>query len=365
MKEYNWRKEREKYQALPDKNEQPAAPAPQPGSGLKKTGLLSMLLTVATLVAIVSWLVVHYTIGDSLAQLSAAAAKHEAAVGLVSVTFNIPQGKKVVVPVGTAWAFAPDKFATNAHVVSAIKGLYKSQIRAAAVELLSLQAIKENYTSLDAFCQSKGTERAQELLRQAEKEIAAAVSPVKVRITINGTSKSYDVVKWGIHPDYNERENNYNPDVAVLTIAGQHTTTFKIASPKKLHELKRGCPIAFLGFPMENLDNNNINLDKPAATMQSGIISNVTDFSLREQKDPAANVFIRHNLPATGGASGSPIFTKDGKVVAMLYGGNVIYKKESGERTPSAAQINFAVRIDLLHAVKNAADINTLFELGK
>ena len=116
---------------------------------------------------------------------------------------------------------------------------------------------------------------------------------------------------------------------------------------------------------MENLDNNNINLDKPAATMQSGIISNVTDFKRCEQKDPAANVFIRHNLPATGGASGSPIFTTDGKVVAMLYGGNVNFKKESGERTPSAAQINFAVRIDLLHEVKNAMDVNTLFELGK
>lgn len=369
MKEYNWRQEREKYRAKPvEEAAQTAAPVekvPQQEVSHRKIsigGIFSMILTVATILAIGSWCVVHYYLRDSSSRLASAAEIHKEAVGVVTMCFDFKNGQKVVVPLGTAWAFAPNKFATNAHVVSAIKGLYKNQIRTAALDLLALQAIEEKHASLQEYFQKKGSTKSKELIQNAEKEIASGILAVKVRININGVArKSYDVTHVGIHRSYGETNSNFNPDVAILTIQEQHHIFFKIASKKKLYALKAGKPIAFLGFPMENLSNNNINLSNPVASMQSGIIVAVSDFSLRDDGN-ANNVLIRHNLPATGGASGSPIFDTAGEVIALLYGGNMLQEKSNGTRMPSAAQINFAVRADLLEGVENPVETSVLFK---
>ena len=69
---------------------------------------------------------------------------------------------------------------------------------------------------------------------------------------------------------------------------------------------------------------------------------------------PAGNFLVRHNLPATGGASGSPIFLADGSVAAVLNAGNIILAfNPQGDsvtmsRAPSAAGVNYAQRIDIL-----------------
>jgi hypothetical protein len=55
---------------------------------------------------------------------------------------------------------------------------------------------------------------------------------------------------------------------------------------------------------------------------------------------------IQHDLPATGGASGSPIVGASGRVVALLNAGNVFMV--NGDRVPNAALVNFAQRADLV-----------------
>lgn len=137
--------------------------------------------------------------------------------------------------------------------------------------------------------------------------------------------------------------------MAVLTIQEKHNSFFKIAKDEKIKSLKAGDPIAFLGFPMENLMDGNVNVTNPVASMQTGNIVAVSDFDLKDAgKD--GNLLIRHNLPAAGGASGSPIFNRNGEVVALLYGINIIRQK-NGERAPSPAQINLAVRADLIEGM--------------
>jgi S1-C subfamily serine protease len=108
---------------------------------------------------------------------------------------------------------------------------------------------------------------------------------------------------------------------------------------------------------MESLAGQNIDVQMPIATMQSGIVTSISDNFLGDSGFEN-NRLIRHNLPAQGGASGSPVFTPDGSVVAILWGGNTtehITATEGGEiakvRAANAALINFAERIDVLAGV--------------
>ena len=91
MKEYNWRKEREKYRVVPaeQENQQLTNPIPEKKQPTLHR-VLSATLTIATLVAIIAWVVVHYGIGkDSSTRLAAAAEKNKGAVGLVVLKFII------------------------------------------------------------------------------------------------------------------------------------------------------------------------------------------------------------------------------------------------------------------------------------
>jgi hypothetical protein len=60
----------------------------------------------------------------------------------------------------------------------------------------------------------------------------------------------------------------------------------------------------------------------------------------------ALRQLIHHDLPATGGASGSPIVGPNGKVVALLNAGNIFMV--DGRRIPNAVLVNFAQRADLV-----------------
>ena len=364
MKEYNWRKEREKYRVVPaeQENQQPTNPIPEKKQPTLHR-VLSATLTIATLVAIIAWVVVHYGIGkDSSTRLATAAEKNKEAVGLVVLKFDFKDGGKATIPLGTAWAFSKTQFATNAHIIDAIKSVYKNNIRTAGIQLLTQEALQGNHTTLQEYLKKQPKEKAEELINNAEKRIIASIERVKLNIYINDSNrKKYEVTHFQIHRNYGE--TGINPDIAVLTIDSPHNNYFKIASQTKLLDLKSGTPIAFLGFPMENLSNNNINLNNPVASMQSGIIVAVTDFELKNS-GPENNVLIRHNLPATGGASGSPIFNTSGEVVALLFGGNIIISnsQKSFKRAPSAAQINFAVRADLLSGVGVSSPVESLFK---
>jgi S1-C subfamily serine protease len=98
---------------------------------------------------------------------------------------------------------------------------------------------------------------------------------------------------------------------------------------------------------------NNVDVRNPVATMQSGIITATTDYWLTPA--PFERRFsVQHNLGATGGASGSPIFNSRGEVVAILNAGNIIGTiSHDGNvvRAPSAVMVNYAQRVDLLRDI--------------
>ena len=385
MKEYNWRDEREKFR--PDFQQKKEAPAVQPPPPEEpRTDPRKIIAVIAGVIVIALIAVGVYffinnnksegkgtggskpgpesptsTVKDSATMLAEAAEKYKNAVGVVVVTLETKDGEKLKTEIGTAWAFAENKFATNAHVAEAIKEAapyLKIQLASAYLEIY---AKGEGFKDSDALKKNVGEAKFKQLCNEAFQLALQKTKSISAAIFINGThGKSYAITHYQIHPRYGEQGTALRPDVAVLTIQGKHDTFFKIAKQDTLHSLKAGDPIAFLGFPVENI--TNVNLDNPVASMQTGNIVAVSDFELKDSgKD--ANLLIRHNLPSAGGASGSPIFNVKGEVVALHYGGTKIRLMKNGPRIDPGSMINLSVRVDLLEGMgSDDRPISDMFE---
>lgn len=387
MKEYNWRDEREKFR--PDFQQKKEAPSVQPPPEEPRTDPRKIIAVIAGVIVIALIAVGVYffinnnksegkgtggskfgeeltaaptsPVKDSATMLAEAAEKYKNAVGVVVVTLETKNGEKLKTEIGTAWAFAENKFATNAHVAEAIKEAAQHLKIQLASAYLENHAKGEGFNNSDALKEKVGEAKFKQLCNAAFQLALQNTKSISAAIFINGThGKSYAITHYQIHPRYGEQGTALHPDVAVLTIQGKHDTFFKIAKQDTLHSLKAGDPIAFLGFPMEHI--TNVNLDNPVASMQTGNIVAVSDFQLKDSgKD--GNLLIRHNLPSAGGASGSPIFNVNGEVVALHFGGTKIRLMKNGPRIDPGSMINLSVRVDLLEGMgSDDRPISDMFE---
>ncbi len=302
----------------------PALPFPEGHSAGNRKSRNVILLIVLLLLCGSAARTVTYLMREKSSDkaLASVAKRMESAVGLVVAERREDTGW-VRHSFATAWAWKKDIFLTNAHVVEGAEHYMKNGFRIYVV------------------------------LNQSPSE----------RFYVTGLSK---------HPHYrpdsvssNGKEVPFSYDVGALQIEGPLPTRFKLADKSTLHSLKAGERVAYLGFPMENLVNNGVDVDSPIANMQSGIITAVSDFD-QGDSGPKNNLLIRHNMGCTGGASGSPIFNRDGDVVAILNAGNMMGQMvgvdEAGEpivaRAPSAVMINFAQRVDLIFDLPQPRRLN-------
>lgn len=239
--------------------------------------------------------------------LAEKAKEYAEAVGLVVIVGDEgPQGS------ATAWAIGPGVFATNSHVAGPV---------------------------------------ADHLKRGGQVYIAINRRPdLRLKVT-----------RAVVHPRYGKPERNFEGkepaaityDVGLLYVEGRAPKLFRPAPRAELEKLDSGYRIAFLGFPMEGLTGNNVDVRNPVATMQSGIVTAVTDYWLSPSAF-AKRFSVQHNMGATGGASGSPIFNSRGEVVALLNAGNIIGSVDAHGtvvRAPSAAMVNYGQRVDLLRDI--------------
>lgn len=228
-------------------------------------------------------------------------------------------------PVGqaTAWAVAPDVFATNAHVA------------------------------------------------KPAAEFMASGGQVFVALNRN-PDRRFRVVSAIHHPRYETvganaagRQPVVPYDVGLLRIEGATDTYFPLADEAELRQIDAGYRVGYLGFPMENLIGRGVDPAKPVATLQSGIVTATTDW-WQSHGDFEQSQLIQHNLASTGGSSGSPIFNPDGRVVAVHNAGNMFMSTQilsSGKavmsRAPSAAMINFGQRVDVLRELLGTFQTDT------
>ena len=291
------------------------------------------LLLVVVFAALMVWAVLGRKDTDS--QMAAVARQYENAVGVV-ILAGKKDGQPVSMPIATAWAMGEKVFVSNAHVAQPVA-----------------EALDNGWAAFIVL-----NKHPEQKLRIIE----AVVHPKFGQQHLNVEGKEPAV------PAY---------DIGLLRVDTPAPNRLRIAGEAELRKIDSGYRVAYLGFPMENLAGQGVDAHNPVANMQSGIITSTTDYWL--SKAPfAQTLLLSHNLAATGGASGSPIFNAAGEVVGVLSAGNVIgqidFKSGKRTRSPSAAMINFAQRIDLLgdffperpaSTNRPAADIRSAPQPGK
>lgn len=212
--------------------------------------------------------------------------------------------------------------ATNAHVAAMFLGLAKDPSKAGA-RVFVVQPKGPDYPELEVV---GAVEHPAYELQGAFIERMAMLSAARVQQSIRPMS---------------------GYDVGLLFVADPSKlgTPLTYASREKIAAIRTGEPLLMIGYPAEGLRGTDQN--RPEPTTQAGIITAMTTFYLFKGSD-ADNQLIQHSVPATGGASGSPMFNVDGEVVGFLNSGNVADVSSSGARMPSAALVNYAMRADML-----------------
>lgn len=143
-------------------------------------------------------------------------------------------------------------------------------------------------------------------------------------------------------------------DAALVTVESPEglAPALPLAPRAKLESLRAGDKVGFVGYPMENLPADGVNAAQPEPTTQIGHITAVTDFFFARSLGGDSQL-VQNSLPATGGASGSPVLDADGQVVAIFNAANFAQASnpQSAEgltRIPSAVLVNYGQRADLI-----------------
>lgn len=225
---------------------------------------------------------------------------------------------------GTAFAIGPHLLGTNAHVAAIQEELKPDQklyVRAPGPNGKTYEVIAHKihpgYKPLDTFLS----------------EDPLFVETIKTQYN-----------QWGL----SRMSSGNGYDVALLRIADKETLSpvLPLATPEEAMKLAIGDPLAYAGYPMERISGSEMQPLGPTPQVRMGTVTAETDlFSLPAEPDQRR--LIHHDMALTGGASGSPVISANGKVVALINSMNVL-AAVGGGRMPSAALINYAQRVDLL-----------------
>ena len=218
---------------------------------------------------------------------------------------------------GTAWVVGPDLLATNAHVAVAFAQKGPDE----TVVCRSNQAPHQDF-EVEAITIHPGYARFGELLQS--------------RVPIGGDGAPISFIPAC--------------DVALMKVKLDGRS---LGEPLELvptdtvkTSLTAGMELGFVGYPTEAMMGGGVNLERPEPTTQLGNLTAVTDYFVG-RAGPDEEQLVQFNMPAAGGASGSPVFNAEGKVIAALNAGNFAMTAQ-GKRVPIGG-VNFGQRVDLVH----------------
>ena len=180
----------------------------------------------------------------------------------------------------------------------------------------------------------------------------------------NETGRVFQIKDLVSSPNY---KGVKSPDVGLirLDVRDVRFVPLPLGTDDDLRRMKIGSQLGTLGFPGELAASYFSSYDKASktykgviATFKEGLIGRITDYE-DKTADFDRSTYIQHSASLTGGTSGSPMFTSDGKVVALNNAswdqqvvtespGRNGQKKTETVRSKSAAEISFAIRVDEL-----------------
>jgi hypothetical protein len=169
-------------------------------------------------------------------------------------------------------------------------------------------------------------------------------------------TRRYNIIKVAHHPDYHKPQRTISHDVGLLQIDGDLTDFVELASEKELSEVSGGDVMYTYGFP-----GRLASVTSPDATLVQGVIGRVTKLDGELGAFPD-NKLIQHSAFTSGGTSGSPVFSQEGKVIAVNTGGYVepgsmqVMDPMTGRAgnlvvAKQLAGYNFGIRIDVLRGM--------------
>ena len=212
-----------------------------------------------------------------------------------------------VTGLGTAWVVGPNLLATNAHV-----GILREGLRAR--ERMIVRAPGQNG----------------QIYEVVEHKLHPGYVPFSAFLL---SEKRFGLAYRG----NSSRLSGTGYDVALLRVSGTlpETDRLEIATTEELHALAAGTPLATSGYPVEKLTQSTEGALGVNPQLHLGVVTSVTDM-FHLPAPVGVRQLVQHDLPAAGGASGSPIVGASGRVVALLNAGNIFVV--DGSRQPSAAQ---------------------------
>ncbi|HEX8912967.1 MAG TPA: FHA domain-containing protein [Humisphaera sp.] len=129
-------------------------------------------------------------------------------------------------------------------------------------------------------------------------------------------------------------------DVALLDLTddtrAKQEPPLELADDAELARVGETSELAYVGFPMERAAEGGVNLRAPVAQAFVGTLTRRTDIFLAGADAARAN-FLQYSMPVQGGASGSPVFDRAGKVVGLI-SGNEHAAGANGARIPIAGR---------------------------
>lgn len=108
-------------------------------------------------------------------------------------------------------------------------------------------------------------------------------------------------------------------DLAVVRLSDEGPelpAEMALAGPREIEELL-GKPIGLLGFPGSDTKLTDDDLARPQATYHHGVVSRMTDFRMKNAVPNKLRQLVQHTASGVPGASGSPLFLADGRVVGV------------------------------------------------
>ncbi|MGH7175862.1 MAG: trypsin-like peptidase domain-containing protein [Tepidisphaeraceae bacterium] len=235
--------------------------------------------------------------------------------------------------IGTGWVVGDKRIATNAHVAEALRDEARKQ----------------------------------------------GLSPVARRATSGGV-ENVEVQEIIVHPGYRQwariladpttrlRPGAANTaatdaliapyDVAVLRTAQDCGPALPLASNDELRELKAGDELGYVGYPAEGVFDPR---SSPPALL-TGRIIRLTDFFYSPVSGDTA-MLVHHNLATVGGASGSPVVNKSGKVVAINSAGSFVGAIATADQPrPNRIPLgfNYAESVEFVREVLDGSSAKTL-----